>query len=196
MSFRINPLGESQNYGIGQAKPNAKTGVDQLFPNLRKKELTPEQRKNNEQTALKQLKRDGYKLTPDGEGRYIIEDKLGHKSKITSLGLDEKGNATYLELQVQIIDPSQKARFERIVLNNEKESPEDKAKYAKQAMQKARNAGYTITQQEHGRYILTDPTGHRSLVTNFNIDWDGGATWTVLPIDLGGNKPNFTLEKY
>lgn len=159
-----------------------------------KKELTPKEKQENEKKAINLLKNQGCKLTSNNDGTYILEDNLGHKSKITNLGLNENGGVVYQDLLVQIIDPSQKDRFERLSRGGE-DSPADKEKYAKQAMNILKKAGYQIEDQGDGRYILTTPAGNKSLVNDFNIDFDGGAVWTVLPVALG-NKLNIMFEEF
>ena len=175
------------------AKNNKK--VEGLF-NFSEKELTPQEKKENEKIAINKLKEEGYKITQNNDGTYLLEDLLGHKSKITSLGLNEKGGVTFSELQVQIIDPSQRERYERNVLNGGKDSVEEKAKYAKQAMDKAKKAGYEIEDKGNGQYVLTNPEGGKSLVTNFDISYDGGATWTTLPVYIEGENQKPIFEEY
>ena len=110
--------------------------------------------------------------------------------------MDQKGGVRFSELQILIIDPSQKERYQRNVLNGGKDTEEEIAKYAKQAMDKATKAGYKIETKEDGKYILTSPDGKKSLVTNFNIAYDGGATWTVLPVYIKGEKSDPVFELY
>lgn len=160
-----------------------------------KEELTTEQKAENEKKAVDVLKQEGYKLTPKGDGKYILEDVLGHKHMINNLGFNDRGVVSYTELMINYIDPSQKERYDRKVLKGEDDTPEDKAKYAKQSMDIARKAGYTIEDRGDGTYILTNPDGGRSVVNNFDIAYDGGAVWTTLPVHLDGEKPRFMLQE-
>ena len=151
---------------------------------------TPQQKAADSKKAIDLYKKQGYKITQQSDGSYLMEDKLGHKSKVQSFGLDEKGHPTALVLQVQIVDPSQKERFEKR-MRGEKETDAERAKYEKQAIAKMKNAGYKLQPKGDGRYILTAPDGSKSLITRPDIDLDGGASWTVLPVHLTDNKPKF-----
>ena len=158
-------------------------------------DITPQERAENEKKAVDILKQEGYKLTSKGDGTYILEDVLGHKHMINNLGFNDRGVVSYTELMINYIDPSQKERYDRKVLKGEDDTPEDKAKYAKQSMDTARKAGYTIEDRSDGTYILTNPDGGRSVVNNFDIAYDGGAVWTTLPVHLDGEKPRFMLQE-
>ena len=196
MSGKIDPTSAMLEYmkttKLDEAK--AKKGAEPFF--RAGKELTPEEKQVNEKKAIEMLKKDGYKITPNDDGTYTLKDNLGHLSKITNLGLNERGGVRFTELTVNIIAPSQRERYERNVLGGGEDSAKDKAKYAKEAMDIAKKAGYKIEEQGNGKFILTNPDGAKSLVTDFDIAYDGGAIWTTLPLNLEGNKPKVLFEEY
>lgn len=170
-------------------KPEKKSGgAFKLPPLFQSPKTNSQDRLVDEKQAIDILKKDGYKLTPQDDGTYIIEDILGHKSKITDIRFNERGGVTFNSLMVEIIDPSQRERYKKNVINGGEDSPEEKAMYAKQAMDKVQKAGYKIEDQGDGTYLLTNPEGFKSLVEDFDIGYDGGAIWSVLPVYLNSEK--------
>ena len=73
---------------------------------------------------------------------------------------------------------------------------EQKAQNEAACKQILKNAGYTLEAQDGGRYILTNPDGKKSLVNNLGLGLDGGAIWTVLPVNLNYGNNNVTEFTY
>ena len=114
--------------GISKKSHNVDTFTKQFQKTPQQK--TPQQKAADSKKAIEIYKKQGYKITKQNDGTYIMEDKLGHKSKVQSFGLDDKGNPISLVLQVQIVDPSQQKRFEKR-MRGEKETDAERAKYEK-----------------------------------------------------------------
>lgn len=189
MTLEINGIGPVSSQQP-KTEVNSLTKVSEgfLFDPSKNRSQTPEV---DMAKVLTQLKKMGYEVEDCGDGTYILTDQLKHKTQVKDFSYDNQGNLTWYNLYVQIIDQAQNYR-----ISNEM-TDEQKAQNEAACKQILKNAGYTLEAQDGGRYILTNPDGKKSLVNNLGLGLDGGAIWTVLPVNLnyGNNKvTEFTYE--